>query len=436
MLRDKTWESLVPTGKNMNVRRGLRALAGIGAIAAAGALLLSGTAEQPVVAAEPVKPTLVDYQDLQKEIARNGEIGFVVTEIAYALGPDAKDSGNCPNGMTRGIRDVIAAYAKTPAGLRREGETDQLYQRRILVGAHTAPNGQNICLHPEAAAADPDWRSIAGPNRRADGIDLDGQAGGKRPAAGTCGHENFQGLDGQAGVDNQFYRVVGCTPGFQSTGAANGYRTEMYTGAWGVLVRLRGVDDLRNDPEVEVGIYGNADPIALSAARAALPFATYAADQNPRYRATARGRIVNGVLTMDPVDLRIRSVVNAMIDERVLRDARLKLTFNADGTMDGYLAGYAPVEDLYSQQFGNRLLKTADGNLASEARRIQVAQGREDAFGHSCNGVYYALRQAADGHPDASGHCTSISTQYRIRVAPAYVVDAKTRSVNDPLVVK
>jgi hypothetical protein len=51
--------------------------------------------------------------------------------------------------------------------------------------------------------------------------------------------------------------------------------------------------------------------------------------------------------------------------------------------------------------------------------------GRAGALGHSCNGAYYALYQAADGHRDpATGRCTSISTQYRVRVAPAFVVDA------------
>ncbi len=210
----------------------------------------------------------------------------------------------------------------------------------------------------------------------------------------------------------------------------------MYTGAWGILISLKGVDDPFNDPDVEVGIYANADPIQLSAARNALPFATYAPDQDPRFRAIARGRIVNGVLTTDPVGVRFHSVTNAMYDERVLRDARLRLTFTADGGMEGYLAGYSPIETMYDQQFGSRKMRTAKGELAPEARRIAVAQGREDAFGHTCNGAYYALKQAADGHPDASGHCTSISTQYRIRIMPAFIADVKTRSSNSPLVVR
>jgi hypothetical protein len=284
-------------------------------------------------------------------------------------------------------------------------------------------------MHPEAVGPDRGWKSVSGRGLRVAGIDLDGrQSRSDRAAAGgTCAHDDFHG------VDNQFYRVVGCIPGFQSTGQANGWQTEMYTGSWGIVITLKGVDDARNDPEVEVGIYANGDPIQLSAARKALPFATYAVDQDPRFRAQTRGRIVNGVLTIDPVDVRFHNVVNAMNDERVLRDARLRMTFTADGGMEGFLAGYTPVDSMYDLNFGSRSARLANGQLAPEARRIQVSQGREDAFGHTCNGVYYALKEAADGHPDSAGRCTSISTQYRIRVAPAFVVDVPTKSVNAPL---
>ena len=53
---------------------------------------------------------------------------------------------------------------------------------------------------------------------------------------------------------------------------------------------------------------------------------------------------------------------------------------------------------------------------------------------HTCNGVYYALKQMADGHRDpATGQCTSISTQYRLKAIPAFVVKADTQSVNQDL---
>lgn len=412
-----------------------RAVIGLGVAAVTGLLVANAPSDAvqapPPAASGPTPETL-------REVFRNGEAGFVVTEIAYSIGPDAKDSGSCPAGLTSGVRGLIEAFAKTPAGQRKDGEKNDTYERRLALAVNTAPNGQNICLHPEASLPDPGWRMVSGRNIKVDGIDLDGQdAGpGKRPAAGTCGHQDFQGTRGERGIDNQWYRVIGCTTGFQSTGQANHWQTEMYTGSWGILIKLKGVDDVRNDPEVEVGIHANADPIQLSAARSALPFATYAAMQDPKYRATTRGRIVNGVLTIDPVDVRFHNVVNSMTDDRVLRDTRLRLTFTADGGMEGYMAGYTPIEDMYNVHFGARVSRNAKGELAPERLRLSTSVGRAGALGHSCNGAYYALKQAADGHPDASGHCTSISTQYRLRVAPAFVVEGTTQSVNAPLAVR
>lgn len=405
------------------------------ALTAFGLLPANAPGRKPEAASQ-VAPAPALSPELQREIVRKGEAGFVVTEIAYALGPDAKDSGACPAGLTSGVRGLIEAYAKTPAGHRKDGETEDAYERRASLAVNTAPNGQNICMNPEAAAPDPGWRMVSGRNLKVGGIDLDGSGSGKR-ATNSCTHEEFAGPNGERGIDNQWYRVIGCTTGFQSTGQANAWQTEMYTGSWGVLLSLKGVDDVRNDNDVTVGIFASADPIQLSAERKALAFATYAVHQDARYRATTRGRIVNGVLTIDPVDVRFHNVVNSMTDDRVLRDARLRLTFTPDGGLEGYLAGYTPVEDMYNVQFGARVSRNAKGELASERLRLQTSMGRAGALGHSCNGAYHALRQAADGHRDpATGRCTSLSTQYRIRLAPAFVVDARTQSINSPLTLR
>lgn len=419
-----------------------RLAAGLGLLGGVGLLVGGLSAERSAEAApQPAAPAPGAPQAvprlLQNDVFRGGEAGFVVTEIAYALGPDGKDA--CPNGLTGGVRALVEAYSKTPAGARRPGENDQGYQFRMARAVNTTPDGQNICMHPELAAPDPGWRLVSGRDLKVDGIDLDGKdaLSGKRSSAGTCAHENFQGTHGERGIDNQFYRVIGCTTGFQSTGQANGWQVEMYTGSWGILLSLRGVDDTRNDPDVQVGIYANADPLQLSADRKALPFATYAVDQNPRYRAETHGRIVDGVLTIDPVDVRFHNFVNSMTDDRVLRDARLRLTFTADGGMEGILAGYTPVEDMYNVQFGARVSRNAKGELAPERLRVQTSVGRAGALGHTCNGAYHAMLQAADGNRDpATGRCTSISTQYRIRVAPAFVVKVPTKSVNAPLAVR
>jgi hypothetical protein len=263
-------------------RRRMRAVSKLGTVTA-GLLAVSASPERLAQAA-PSEPSAPKF-GIQNDVFRNGEAGFVVTEIAYGLGPDAKAA--CPAGMTAGVRGLIEALAKTPAGQRKEGESEQQYGRRLSIAVNTTPDGKNICMNPALAAPDPGWRMVSGRNLKVDGIDLDARdpGTGRKHDVATCSHEEFQGSQGERGIDNQFYRVVGCTTGFQPTGQANGFQTEMYTGSWGILLTLKGVDDLRNDPDVQVGIFVNADPIQLSAARAALPHATYAAE---RWRADDR----------------------------------------------------------------------------------------------------------------------------------------------------
>jgi hypothetical protein len=295
---------------------------------------------------------------------------------------------------------------------------------------------QNVCGNPQAAGPDVNFRTVTGSNVPAYGIDLDGkEASSKRkPAPGTCSHDDFVGMNGERGIDNQFFRVVGCSSSYQSTGQSNGWDVEMLTGAWGILITLDGVDDIHNDDSIEVGIFANADPIELSPTRVPLPNATYAIDQDPRFQARVHGRIVNGVLTTDPVDVRFHKVTNSIYLERPLNDARLQMTLGEDGVLDGYLAGYTPVEDMYDLQYAFRNGRNAKGEPASPQLIALSSNGQAAVLGHTCNGAYYALYEFADGHPDpTTGKCTAISTQYRIKAIPAFVVNAATQSLNEDL---
>jgi hypothetical protein len=374
--------------------------------------------------------------DIQTNVFQDGQAGFVVSHIAYALSKDASETGACPDGMTSGYKNFADVFVSKVDLQRQEGEPEDKYFRRVYGQAMGDPSTRNLCLNPELGKPDPNWRTVTGKDVPAEGIDLDGQdsrANGK-PAPGTCAHDDFRGMNGERGVDNQFFRLVGCSKSFQSTGQSNTYEIEMYTGSWGILLTLKGVNDLHNAKNVEVGFYANADPIQLSPTREALPNATYAIDQDPRFRATAHGRILNGVLTTDPVDVRFHWVVNSIHLERPLRDARLRATFTPDGGLEGILGGYTPIEDLYDFQYGFRNGKDAKGNPAPLQLRAGSSMGQAGVLGHTCNGAYYELKQLADGHRDPkTGQCTSISTQYRIKAIPAFVVDTPTQSVNAAL---
>jgi len=279
---------------------------------------------------------------------------------------------------------------------------------------------------------------VSGQSLAADGIDLDGRnsSTANDTFAEQCTHDDFVGAEGKSGVDNQFFRVVGCSESFQSTGLSNGYAIEMLTGAWGILVTLNGVDDIENDEQVEVGIHANADPIRLSPSREAVEYATYAIDQDPRFRATTTGRIKDGVLTTEPVDVRFHKITNSVLLERPLKEARLHVSVSGEGVLDGFLAGYTPVEEMYDLQYGFRN-GTVGADLAPLRLRAGSAIGQAHVLGHTCDGAYYALHAHADGGFDANtGKCTTISTQYKITAIPAFVVDVPTESANQDLVSK
>ena len=365
---------------------------------------------------------------------QNGKAGFVVADFKYVLADDAEKTGACPNGMARNVAEI---FALTPEGKRRKGESDEAYGKRLEAGGRqvsTAPNGQNLCLNPEAGKPDPNFRTVRSTSIPVDGIDIDGiDSRPDAPSSRSCPHQDSVGKNGERGIDNQFSRVIGCTRSFQPTGQSNSFAIEMLTGAWGIVISLEGVDDIRNDDSVEVGIYANADPIQLSPSRAPLAYATYAIDQDPRFRARTKGRIKDGVLTTEPTDVRFHTITNSLHMERPLRHARVQATLSNDGVLSGYLAGYTPVEDMYNYQFGYRHGKTATGELGPERLRLGTGNGAARVLGYTCPGIYYALYEYADGDPDESGRCTSISTQYSFSAIPAFVVDVATNSVNQKL---
>ena len=146
---------------------------------------------------------------------------------------------------------------------------------------------------------------------------------------------------------------------------------------------LNGVDDIRNDDNVEVGIFANADPIELSPNREPLANATYAIDQDPRFQARTRGRIMDGVLTTDPVDVRFHKNTNSIYLERPLNDARVQMTLSEDGTLEGYLAGYTPVEELYDFQYAFRNGKNGKGEPADNRLITISSMGQAAVLGHT-----------------------------------------------------
>ena len=69
------------------------------------------------------------------------------------------------------------------------------------------------------------------------------------------------------------------------------------------VIEVRGLDSLQNDDDVEVGIYSTDDESTRSQAGEHLPHQSFRVTPNPRWRTTTRGRIVDGVLMTDRIEV-------------------------------------------------------------------------------------------------------------------------------------
>ena len=196
--------------------------------------------------------------EVQLAVPPDGNIDFVVSDMKWALGSRCRQEWRVPQRPDDDAERCLSG--DTPKGVAAKGRTTRTISPNS--GGDGAGTECPKCLRVSREAPDRtrSYRTVSGPNIRTYGIDLDGQDSRSkgRPAAGTCAHDDFQGMNGERGIDNQFYRAVGCSKGFQSGGGKLVFATEMLTGSWGILITLKGVDSLVNDNDVEVGMFANA----------------------------------------------------------------------------------------------------------------------------------------------------------------------------------
>jgi hypothetical protein len=212
---------------------------------------------------------------------------------------------------------------------------------------------------------------------------------------------------GERGVDNQLYRALGCIGSLRSAPDElpthpsiqwDMVRDQMP--AW--LVEISGIDDLQNDDDVQVSVYRAKEPVVRDAVAEPQADMTFHVDPNPRMENRARGMIKDGVLTTEPFDFYMIGDPFA-IPEYDLGDARLRFTWDEDGNLNGVLGGYQSWETVY--------WSFASGGSVNEAN-VSV----------DVPGIYYALRNLADGRPDPqTGMNMAISASYIVEAVPAFI---------------
>ncbi len=343
----------------------------------------------------------------------NGEMGFVVS---YFIQPVIQGADACPQGTTPKLRDAFLAQQtpeeRTRLGLKaNEAELTRRWQSDAF-----GPNGTNICSNPDMFER-PMFRTVQ--SKHSWGLNLDGDANGTAESADTCSHENFSTPSGEAGIDNQEYRAMGCMLEWRGVdGVAGdqeiGMRQFHASGEWTQAILLRGVDSLQNDDSVEV-IYANTpDRPVADASGKFLPGASFTiSDKAPRNRNVLHGRIANGVLTTDAKDIVLAQTwgqggardIRGNRTKYDLRNAKLRLAFQPDGSVTGMLGGYRPVFDvIHSPAIGGA--------------------GSALVAGIDCAAALRTLRHYADGlRNPRTGKCEGVSSAIRVAAIPAFVTD-------------
>lgn len=323
-------------------------------------------------------------------------IGLALTGFWYALHETPNGKTECPAGMNAETLVQFRAQFPTPEAQAAQFIQAQDFQAR-------APNGANTTYNPDLAGPEPVQPRYV-ETSVGTGMDLDGSSSDAGSAT-TCGHANFTSPEGQTGIDNQMYRVIGCVGGVRSSGFHAGIIQQNIKEHVGnrTLIEISGVEDERNDTQVEVAIYKGKDPLIEDAAGKVTPFQTQRIDPAMGHAVQrAKGRIVDGVLITDPIEMDLPFFMVSARGSVQLHDMRMRLQLG-DVQAAGMIGGYSDIERWYN--FFTRSIATSDflGAISGPT-------------------VYQGLRRFADGRKDpATGQCQAISTAYTVKFTRVFV---------------
>jgi hypothetical protein len=350
-----------------------------------------------------------------------GTLGFVVQNFAPPIVP-GMDA--CPNGTAPRLREVYLATLPEAERARLVRKENEAELTRLWHAHAFGPNGTNICSQPEMFSH-PAYPLVQ--SKYAIGLNLDADSSGAGGGDG-CTHEDFQSPSGELGIDNQEYRAMGCTLEMrgrdgQGGDALTGMKQFHNSGEWTQVILITGIDSMVRDDDVTV-IYANtADRPELDSKGNFLRGQSFTVSEDgARHRNVLHGRILNGVLSTDPADIRLAQTwgQGGARDIRGNRSqyhyikGRMRLEFQSDGALRGLVGGYRPVFDV--------IISPALGG-----------GGSATVAGIDCAAQLAALKKAADGVRDPkTGQCTAVSSAMRIEAVPAFVTDLPqtTRTVS------
>ena len=315
---------------------------------------------------------------------KDGTIAYALTTLRWATYLKPGTPVDCPDGVNQGPREQFAVL------FPNNGQT------RNLADTQLKRETQNWL--PTTAADYFPFREPRGPH--AIGLNLDGK----------IGPNDFTSPEGEPGIDNQLFRVLGCINSYRDSHGANDELNsleiikENYNR---LLIELNGVTSLKNSDHVVVMVYRGLDRLSTDAGGTeVLPGGTQRIDirWGAKFIQRLEGKIVNGVLITEPADLAFPWSVFGLAADEYLRGARLRLELSPTKAQ-GLIGGYADIETWYLQ-----LMKSQSTHCQSYGQLASMS-------------LYKAMRRLADGYPDAkTGVNTAISSALRATFTQVYIL--------------
>jgi hypothetical protein len=315
---------------------------------------------------------------------KNGTIAYVLTERYWAVYENKDVKADCPKGMNDGPREQFKKLFPNDGKKRTIMET-QLAREGYQWHPTTSP--EKFPFYEEQSKV-------------SYGLNLDGKVG----------PNDFVSPEGEKGIDNQLYRVIGCIANYRSSGTIYHFENEFMRRYDNdrMIIQLTGVDDLTNDDDVTVTTYRGLDGLLTDATGdKTIPGGTQRVDLRwgKDYIEKVKGKIVDGVLITDPID-RIEipwGVTFETSGYQVFRGMRLKLKLTPQ-TAEGLMAGYVDVDAFtYHLNTSWSTHHHSYGQLSSPSE-------------------YRAMRRLADGYPDPkTGQNTAISSAVLIKMSQVFL---------------
>ena len=334
------------------------------AVCAAGCLLASSAMAQGVDAAPP-----------------NGTIGYVLTNLFWSIYQSDGGKEECPHGFNDGPREQFEHLYPQGRGKYTVEDTQLLLEAETWLPERVAnPIAAKLPFHEVQT-------------KKGYGLNLDGKVGA----------EDFTDpLTGEQGIDNEAYRVLGCIIGFRGPDGVEyiyqdrGITQDEFNRQ---LVELTDVDSLVNDDDVTITIYRGMDRLMMDAtAKVILPGGTQRIESRwgKRLIRQVKGRIVDGVLTSEPLDQVMIPWENLGVPtHQLLRDFSLRMKLTPTSAQ-GLYGGYADVDNWYRYLIRNDSTHHLSNGQISGISLVRAAYAHADAYPDAQTGKNTAISVALD----------------------------------------